>query len=126
MISRTEAAQHFVSVKDSIRQQSSNPEKVKQDGDRYEVVDSFQVSSPSGDYTVRKGSFFDNDLKTRDKVAVDMAPTADGTRESRSYEHYSKKNLLIFTDERLKFDNAITQSGPNGHFSSSNSADFSI
>ena len=126
MISRTEAAQHFVSVKDSIRQQSSNPEKVKQDGERYEVVDSFQVSSPSGDYTVRKGSFFDNDLKTRDKVSVDMAPTADGTRESRSYEHYSKKNLLIFTDERLKFDNAITQSGPNGHSSMSTSVDFSI
>ena len=126
MISRTEAAQHFVSVKDSIRQQASNPEKVKQDGDRYEVVDSFQVSSPSGDYTVRKGSFFDNDLKTRDKVAVDMSPTADGTRESRSYEHYSAKKLVFFTDERLKFDNGIVQSGPNGHSAMSTSVDFSI
>ncbi len=126
MISRTEATQHFLSVKDSIRQQAGNPAKVKQDGERYEVVDSFQVSSPSGDYTIRKGSFFDNDLKTRDQVAVDMAPTAEGIRESRSYEHYSAKKLIFFTDERLKFDNRITQVGAGGHFSANSSVDFSL
>lgn len=126
MINKTEAKQHFFSVKDSIRQQSGDSAKVKQDGERYEVLDSFQVSSPQGDYTVRKGSFFDNDLKTRDQISVDMAPTPEGVRESRSYEHYGAKKLVFFNEERLKFDNQITQVSAGGHSSFSTSVDFSI
>lgn len=56
-----------------------------------------------------KGSFFDNDLKTRDKVAVDMAPTADGAKESREFEHYSEKKFILFTDERMNVKTSAIQ-----------------
>ncbi len=96
------AVANYKSITSQIRAQAgNNPDKIKVEGERYEITDAFQVSSPEGDYTVRKGSFFDNDLKTRDKVAVDMARTADGIKESREFEHYSEKKLIFLTDERM-------------------------
>jgi hypothetical protein len=110
VITKSTAPANYQSITSQIRAQAgNNPDKIKVDGERYEVTDAFQVSSPEGDYTVRKGSFFDNDLKTRDKVAVDMAPTADGIKESREYEHYSQKKLIFLTDERLNVKSEVTQ-----------------
>lgn len=124
--SNSAAVANYTSITSQIRAQASNPEKVQVNGDRFEVVDAFQVSSPEGDYTVRKGSFFDNDLKTRDKVAVDMAPTADGTHEAREYEHYSEKKLVFFTDERMSVKNSGGQQSGGSFSSFSREWNFSV
>src|SRR5688500_16566676 len=94
---RAAAVANFNAIKDSISQHAGSGDQVKKEGDTFQVVDSFQVSSPDGDYTVRKGSSFDNDPKTRDTVSVVMA-AKDGVQESRQFEHYSAKKLIFFKE----------------------------
>ncbi len=119
------SAQKFLQIKDQIRQKAGSGEQVKVAGDNYEVVETFQVSSPDGDYSVLKGSRFDNDLKTRDKISVRMEPNGDVVKETRDYEHYGKKGW-IFTDERLSVTFQQEKRIEGGFTSLGGSSDFSL
>jgi uncharacterized iron-regulated membrane protein len=125
---RTAAVQNFNDIKAEVRLRaaSGDQELIKVQGDRYEVTESYSVESPSGNYTVRGGSFFDNDPKTRDKVAVDMHQKAEGTTESRRFEQYSAKKLIFFSEDRLAVEVTKGQQGNGAWFSSTGKFDFSI
>lgn len=120
---KSEAITSFNAIKSQIRQHSG--ESVKVEGETYTVTDSFQVSSPDGDYTIRKGSSFDNDPKTRDTISVALAPKG-GVQENRQFEHYSAKKLLVFNEERLTVTTQSVAQGNGGWSSSESKVDFAL
>lgn len=124
--SNAASARQFQQIKDQIRDRATAGSEVKVDGDNYQVVDNFQVQDPGGNYTVLKGSRFDNDLKTRDKITVSMEPSGEISKETREFEHYSQKKLFFLTDERLSVTvQQVTQS-PGGFGHIGGSSDFSL
>jgi hypothetical protein len=126
--SRSAAVQNYSDITSQIRQKaaSGEPGPIKVQGDRYEVTESYSVEDPNGNYTVRGGSFFDNDPKTRDKVAVDMHQLAQGTTEARRYEQYSAKKLVFFSEDRLAVEVTKGQEGNGSWFSLTSKFDFSM
>ncbi|MBT9581945.1 hypothetical protein IV102_01265 [bacterium] len=124
--SNANSVRKFNQIKDQIRDRAKAGEQVKVDGDNFQVVESFSVSDPEGNYTVLKDSRFDNDLKTRDKVSISLEPKGDLVKETRDYEHYSQKKLVFFTDERLSVTVQQVKQNEGGFSHLGGSSDFSV
>ena len=73
----------------------TNQEYFKTQGDRVELTQDVSFSLDGQKVVVSKGSAFDNDIKTRDRIST-RSQAADGTIHNDSFEHYSERRGLIF------------------------------
>ncbi|MCA9790682.1 MAG: hypothetical protein KC910_02775 [Candidatus Eremiobacteraeota bacterium] len=103
--SKQDIVARYHAIKTGIQQAASeHPEQISVQGDRYEVTT--DLSLPEGH--IKAGSFFDNDLATRDKVTVSQGG------ETQTFEHFSEKRgfwPVRWTVERMQFDQAVQQAG---------------
>ena len=73
---------------------TSNDSVFKRTGDRFELTQDVRMPFEGQSIVVKKGSAFDNDIKTRDKISVE---SQNGNAiQSDSFEHFSEKRGLIF------------------------------
>lgn len=98
---KTESLQRYNTVKLALSKAAQKPDNqtlFKQEGDRFELTQDVRFPLDGQQVVVKKGSAFDNDIKTRDKIS--METIVDGTVQSDTFEHFSERKGLIFKKDQ--------------------------
>lgn len=124
---KQQSIQRYNSLKDTLRQASQKPANkavFKQDGDRIQLTENVSLSFGGETLTVKKGSAFDEDIKTRDKISTELKGEGYNTQVD-TFEHYSEpRGWWIFKrdQEMLKVgmgDRVISENGASSGFNTS-------
>lgn len=94
---KSESLQRYNSAKtvlSNAAQKSNNQAFFKQEGDRIELTQDVRIPLDGQQVVVKKGSAFDNDVKTRDKISLETA--VDSTVQADTFEHFSERKGLLF------------------------------
>lgn len=123
---KDQAYSRYNAIKAKLQQAAAKPSNeslFKQDGDRFELTQTVRFPFEGQPLVVKEGAVFDNDLKTRDKIAVETT-AANGTVQTDTFEHFSERRGLIFKRDQEML--TATYSDRNGFNFSDNSATFEI
>lgn len=122
---RTQAMERYNALKSTLEtasQKPSNSALFTQQGDRFELTQNVRVPIDGQDVVIKKGSAFDNDIKTKDTISTEIR-TEQGV-QSDKFEHYSERRGLIFKRDQEMMQVTLSDQVMGGF--SSNSATFEI
>ena len=122
---KTQAVERYNALKSTLEtdsQKPSNGSLFSQQGDRFELTQNVRVPIDGQDVVIKKGSAFDNDIKTKDTISTEIR-TEQGV-QSDTFEHYSERRGLIFKRDQEMMQVTLADQVVGGF--SSNSATFEI
>ena len=122
---KQQAMERYSSLKSTLQQAARKPGNdavFSKNGDRVELNQNVSFPFEGSKVVVKKGSAFDNDIKTPDKISLESSH--EGVTQTDTFEHFSERRGLIFKrdQEMLKVTYSESQAGAW----SSNSATFEI
>ena len=94
---KDQALSRYNTLKSKLQQAASKPENqdyFATNGDRVELTSNVSFSLDGQKVVIDKGSFFDNDIKTRDIIST--RSESMGTVQKDRFEHFSERKGLIF------------------------------
>lgn len=122
---KQQAIDQFQAAKSALKSASENPNNApyfQVSGDRVELSQNVSFPLDGHKVVVKKGSHFDNDITTPDKVTLERQN--GGTLETDTFEHFSEKRGLIFKRDQEML--TVTYAQSQGFNSSFQSATFEI
>lgn len=122
---KTESYQRFTGIKSKLQEAAAKPANealFKRDGDRFELTQSVKFPFEGQEMIVKKGSAFDNDIKTRDKISVETK--AGEVTQQDTFEHFSERKGLIFKHDQEML--TVTYGDVQGFNHSSSSLTFEV
>ncbi len=122
---KTPSLKRFNSIKSKLQsaaQKTSNEGLFKREKDRFELTQSVKFPLDGQTIVVQKGSAFDNDIKTRDKISVETQ--VEGGVQTDTFEHFSERKGLIFKRDREMLQ--VTYSDRQGMNFSNNTLTFEV
>jgi hypothetical protein len=120
---KTQAVERYDTLKTTLEKASkSNNDIFSQKGDRFELTQNVSVPIDGQDVVIKKGSAFDNDIKTKDTISTEIR-TPDGV-QADTYEHYSERRGLIFKKDQEMMKVTLSDRSMGGF--SNNSSTFEI
>ena len=122
---KTQALERYNALKSTLEtasQKPSNSSLFSQQGDRFELTQNVRVPIDGQDVVIKKGSAFDNDIKTKDTISTEIR-TEQGAQND-TFEHYSERRGLIFKRDQEMMQVTLADQVMGGF--SSNSATFEI
>ena len=94
---KDQALSRYNTLKSKLQQAASKPENqdyFATNGDRVELTSNVSFSLDCQKVVIDKGSYFDNDIKTRDIIST--RSESMGTVQKDRFEHFSERKGLIF------------------------------
>lgn len=122
---KQQAFERYNSLKSTLQQAAQKPSNdalFSKNGDRVELNQSVSFPFEGEKIVVKKGSAFDNDIKTPDKISLESS--REGVTQSDTFEHFSERKGLIFKRDQEMLKVTYSESQAGGW--SSNSATFEI
>ena len=122
---KSQSLSRFNNLKATLQKATAKPSNealFKQDGDRFELTRDVSMPLDGQNVVVKKGSAFDNDIKTRDTITVQSQE--GGVVQSDKFEHFSEKRGFIFKRDQEMLE--VTYSDRQGMNFSNNSITFEV
>ena len=122
---KSQSLNRFNNLKATLQKATAKPANkalFKQDGDRFELTQDVSMPLDGKNVVVKKGSAFDNDIKTRDTITVQSQE--GNVAQSDKFEHFSEKRGFIFKRDQEMLE--VTYSDRQGMGFSNNSITFEV
>lgn len=94
---KTQSLARFNTIKSKLQQAAAKPENnavFSQKGDRFELTQNVSFPVDGQKVVVKKGSAFDNDIKTKDTISTQSETM--GTVQEDRFEHFSERRGWLF------------------------------